>query len=56
LFVTRTTNRHVKQNNAIFFADHPIGLAYDYLITMSAKELHGRWFSKANADHHWSLK
>jgi hypothetical protein len=56
LFITRTTNRHIKQDNAVFFADHAIWLAYGYLLTMSAKEFHGRWFSKANADHDLSLK
>jgi hypothetical protein len=43
LFITRSTNDHVKQNNAIFFAENPIGLANDYLLTVPAKELHGRW-------------
>jgi len=56
LFATRTTNCHVKQDNAIFFADHAKRLAYGYLITMSAKEFHARWSSKPDADHHLSLK
>lgn len=46
LFVTETTNRHIEQYNAILFADHPIGLAHDYLITMSAKKLHEALFQQ----------
>ncbi len=54
--MTRTTDRHIQQNNAIVFADHPIGFAYDYLITMFAKELHDRWFSNASADYRLALE
>jgi hypothetical protein len=54
--VTRITNRHIQQNNAIVFADDPIGLADDYLITMFTKELHDRWFSNANADDQLPLE
>jgi hypothetical protein len=56
LFATRTTNRHIKQNDAILFADHPIGLANGYLFTVSAKEFHGCLSSKANADYQFPLK
>jgi hypothetical protein len=54
--VTRITNRHIQQDNAIVFADHPIRLAYDYLITMFTKELHDRWFSNASADDRLPLE
>lgn len=56
LFVARTTNRHIQQNNAVVLADHPIRRADDYLITMSAKEFHDRWLSKTNTDCRVPLK
>ena len=54
--MTRTTDRHIQQNNAIVFADDPIGLAYDYLIAMFAKKLHDHWFSNASADYRLVLE
>jgi len=36
------TNDHIKQHNAVFFAYNPVRLADDYLVTVPAKELHGR--------------